>query len=181
MGGVVLGGALKIDGRNMSSVTSVKIGAVAATTTATIAGLEIKVPTDLAPGAHDLLVTTSTGSTLFVGAIKVADPLIVAAKTAQAKAAASIAYRAPLNLTVGSSVTAAQTKATKALAVQYKGAKTALCIAVPANKSTVASAVAAATKVCSTIKTAIPGIKTSVVVAAPSGAKTNRVESEIQG
>jgi hypothetical protein len=181
VGGVVLGGALKIDGRNMSSVTSVKIGTVAATTTATIAGLEIKVPTDLAPGAHDLLVTTSTGSTLFVGAIKVADPLIVAAKAIQAKAAASIAYRAPLNLTIGSSVTAAQTKATKALAVQYKGAKNALCIAVPASKSTVASAVAAATKVCATIKTAIPGIKTSVIVSAPSGAKSNRVESEIQG
>ena len=179
--GVAPGASLVLAGENMKSLTSVKIGANAATTKTTVAGLEIVVPADLKPGAHDLLIATSTGSTLFVGAIKVADPVIVAAKAAQAKAAASIAYRAPVDLTVAKSVTGSQAAQVKALASQYKNAKTAICEAIPASKSSVASARAAAAKVCATIKAAIPGIKTMVVVGAPSGDKVNRVSSEIQG
>jgi hypothetical protein len=179
--GVAPGASLVLAGENMKSLTSVKIGANAATTKTTVAGLEIVVPADLKPGAHDLLIATSTGSTLFVGAIKVADPVIVAAKAAQAKAAASIAYRAPVDLTVAKSVTGSQAAQVKALASQYKNAKTAICEAIPASKSSVASARAAAAKVCATIKAAIPGIKTIVVVGAPSGDKVNRVSSEIQG
>ena len=179
--GVAPGASLVLAGENMKSLTSVKIGANAATTKTTVAGLEIVVPADLKPGAHDLLIATSTGSTLFVGAIKVADPVIVAAKAAQAKAAASIAYRAPVDLTVAKSVTGSQAAQVKALANQYKNAKTAICEAIPASKSSVASARAAAAKVCATIKAAIPGIKTIVVVGAPSGDKVNRVSSEIQG
>lgn len=181
VGGVVLGGALKIDGRNMSSVTSVKIGAVAATTTATVAGLEIKVPTDLAPGKHNLLITTSTGSTLYVDAIKVADPLIVAAQQKIAKAAASIAYRAPIDLTVGKAVSTSQAATAKAFAKQYRDAKSAVCVAIPATKATSAAALAAANKVCATFKAQIPGIKTTVVLGAPSGDKINRVSAEVQG
>ncbi len=179
--GVAPGASLVLAGENMKSLTSVKIGANAATTKTTVAGLEIVVPADLAPGAHDLLIATSTGSTLFVGAIKVADPVVVAAKAAQAKAAASIAYRAPVDLTVSKSVTGSQAAQVKALASQYKNAKTAICEAIPASKATAASARAAAVKVCATIKAAIPGIKTMVVVGAPSGDKVNRVSSEIQG
>lgn len=179
--GVVAGGVLQLGGRNMATVTGVKIDATAATTVTTVAGIEVKVPADLAPGAHDLLITTATGSTLFVGAIKVADPVLVAAKAATAKAAASIAYRAPVDLTVGKAVTASQAAATKALAAQYRGAKNAVCVAIPASKATVASALAAAAKVCATIKSAIPGIKTVVVVGAVSGDATNRVSAEIQG
>jgi hypothetical protein len=179
--GVAPGASLVLAGENMKSLTSVKIGANAATTKTTVAGLEIVVPADLKPGAHDLLIATSTGSTLFVGAIKVADPVIVAAKAAQAKAAASIAYRAPVDLTVAKSVTGSQAAQVKALASQYKNAKTAICEAIPASKATVASARAAAVKVCATIKAALPKIKTEVVVSAPSGEKANRVSSEIQG
>ena len=179
--GVAPGASLVLAGENMKSLTSVKIGANAATTKTTIAGLEVVVPADLAPGAHDLLIATSTGSTLFVGAIKVADPVVVAAKAAQAKAAASVSFRAPVDLTVSKSVTGSQAAQVKALASQYKSAKTAICEAIPASKATVASARAAAVKVCATIKAAIPGIKTEIVVSAPSGAKANRVSSEIQG
>ena len=74
--GIKPGGALVIDAKNLSSLTSIKIGGTAATTATTANGVEIKVPTDLAPGAHDLLITTATGATLFVGAIKVADPVV---------------------------------------------------------------------------------------------------------
>ena len=179
--GINPGASLVLAGENMKSLTSVKIGANAATTKTTVAGLEIVVPADLAPGAHDLLIATSTGSTLFVGAIKVADPVVVAAKAAQAKAAASVSFRAPVDLTVGKSVTGSQAAQVKALAAQYKSAKTAICEAIPASKATVASARAAAVKVCATIKAAIPGIKTEIVVSAPSGEKANRVSSEIQG
>jgi flavoprotein len=165
----------------MAKVTEVKIGGTVAKTVASASGVAIDVPKDLTPGAYDLLITTPTGSTQFVGAIKVADPVVVAAKAAQAKAAASIAYRAPVDFTVGKTVTAAQAAAAKAFAAQYRNAKTALCLAIPASKSTVAAATAAAAKVCAGFKASIPGIKTSVVVTAPSGDKVNRVSAEIQG
>ena len=107
--------------------------------------------------------------------------MVVAAKQAVAKAAASIAYRAPVDLTVGKAVSAAQASQVKALASQYRGAKSAVCVAIPARKATAAAAVAAAAKVCATIKASIPGIATSVVLGAPSGEAVNRVSSEIQG
>ena len=179
--GVTPGAALVLSGANMSTVSSIKIDATATTTKTTVGGVEIQVPANLTPGAHDLLITTTTGSTLYVGAIKVADPMVVAAKQAVAKAAASIAYRAPVDLTVGKAVSAAQASQVKALASQYRGAKTAICEAIPASKATVASARAAAVAVCATIKAAIPGVKTLIVIGAPSGAKSNRVSSEIQG
>ena len=175
------GGALVLDGRNMAAVTSIKIGSTATTTVKTASGIEVKVPTDLAPGAHDLLVTTATGSTLFVGAVKVADPAVVAAKEAVAKAAASILYRAPIDLTVGKTVSSAQAAAAKNFASQYRNAKSAVCIAIPATKATASAALAAANKVCGTFKAQIPGIKTTVVLGAPSGDKVNRVSAEVQG
>jgi hypothetical protein len=175
------GGALVLDGRNMSAVTSIKIGSTATTTVKTASGIEVKVPTDLAPGAHDLLVATATGSTLFVGAVKVADPAVVAAKEAVAKAAASILYRAPIDLTVGKTVSSAQAAAAKNFASQYRNAKSAVCIAIPATKATASAALAAANKVCGTFKAQIPGIKTTVVLGAPSGDKVNRVSAEVQG
>lgn len=175
------GGALVLDGRNMASVTSIKIGSTATTTVKTASGIEVKVPTDLAPGAHDLLVTTATGATLFVGAVKVADPVVVAAKEAVAKAAASISFRAPLDLTVGKTVSSAQAAAAKNFASQYRNAKSAVCIAIPATKATAAAAMAAATKVCATFKAQIRGIRTTVVLGAPSGDKVNRVSTEVQG
>ena len=179
--GIKPGGALVLSGANMASVTSIKVGASTATTVKTANGLEIKVPADLAPGAHDLLVTTSTGATLFVGAIKVADPVVEAAKVAQAKAAASIAYRAPIDLTVGKTVSSSQAAAAKKFAAQYRDAKTAICVAIPATKATSAAALAAAAKVCATFKAQIPGIKTSIVLGTPSGDKVNRVSAEVQG
>ena len=179
--GFTPGGSLTLSGANMAKITEVKIGGTVAKTVASASGVAIDVPKDLAPGAYDLLITTPTGSTQFVGAIKVADPVVVAAKAAQAKAAASIAYRAPVDFTVGKTVTAAQAAAAKAFAAQYRNAKTALCLAIPASKSTVAAATAAAAKVCAGFKASIPGIKTSVVVTAPSGDKVNRVSAEIQG
>ena len=175
------GGALVLDGRNMAAVTSIKIGSTATTTVKTASGIEVKVPTDLAPGAHDLLVTTATGSTLFVGAVKVADPAVVAAKEAVAKAAASILYRAPIDLTVGKTVSSAQAAAAKNFASQYRNAKSAVCIAIPASKATLAAAIAAATQLCATFKYKIPGIKTTVTFTAPSGDKVNRVSAEVQG
>ena len=179
--GLTPGGALLLDGRNLSNLTQVKIGEAIAKTVASATGVSISVPTDLKPGSHDLLISTSTGSTLFVGAIKVADPVVEAAKAAQAKAAASIAYRAPVDFTVGKAVTASQAAAAKSFAAQYRNAKTAVCIAIPASKATAAAALAAATKVCAGFKASVPGIKTSVAVTAPSGDKVNRVSAEIQG
>ena len=179
--GFTPGGSLTLSGANMAKVTEVKIGGTVAKTVASASGVAIDVPKDLKPGAYDLLITTPTGSTQFVGAIKVADPVVVAAKDAQAKAAASIAYRAPVDFTVGKTVTAAQAAAAKSFAAQYRNAKTAVCVAIPASKSTVAAATAAAAKVCDGFKASIPGIKTSVVVSAPSGDKINRVSAEIQG
>ena len=179
--GLTPGGSLTLSGANMAKVTEVKIGGTVAKTVASASGVAIDVPKDLKPGAYDLLITTPTGSTQFVGAIKVADPVVVAAKDAQAKAAASIAYRAPVDFTVGKTVTAAQAAAAKSFAAQYRNAKTAVCVAIPASKSTVAAAAAAAAKVCDGFKASIPGIKTSVVVSAPSGDKINRVSAEIQG
>jgi hypothetical protein len=179
--GFTPGGSLTLSGANMAKVTEVKIGGTVAKTVASATGVAIDVPKDLKPGAYDLLITTPTGSTQFVGAIKVADPVVVAAKAEQAKAAASIAYRAPVDFTVGKTVTAAQAAAAKSFAAQYRNAKTAVCVAIPASKSTVAAAAAAAAKVCDGFKASIPGIKTSVVVGAPSGDKINRVSAEIQG
>ncbi|MDE2387103.1 MAG: hypothetical protein KGL77_05360 [Actinomycetales bacterium] len=175
------GGALVLSGANMAAVTSIKVDSTATTTVKTASGIEVKVPADLAPGAHDLLVTTATGATLFVGAIKIADPAVVAAKDAVAKAAASILYRAPIDLTVGKAVTSAQAAAAKTFANQYRDAKSAVCIAIPATKATSGAALAAANKVCATFKAQIPGIKTTVVLGAPSGDKINRVSAEVQG
>ena len=178
--GFTPGGALTLSGSNLANLTSVKIGDAVAKTVASATGVTISVPSDLTPGAHNLLITTSTGSTLFVGAIKVADPAVEAAKAAQAKAAASIAYRAPVDFTVSKSAVA-QAAAAKAFAAQYRNAKTAVCVAIPASKATSAAALAAAAKVCDGFKASVPGIKTSVVLGSPSGDKINRVSAEIQG
>ena len=178
--GFTPGGALTLSGSNLSNLTSVKIGETVAKTVASASGVTISVPADLTPGAHNLLITTSTGSTLFVGAIKVADPVVEAAKAAKAKAAASIAYRAPVDFTVNKSAVA-QAAAAKAFAAQYRSAKTAICVAIPASKATSAAALAAATKVCDGFKASVPGIKLSVVLGAPSGDKINRVSAELQG
>ena len=182
--GIKPGGALVIDAKNLSSLTSIKIDTTAATTATTATGVEIKVPAGLAPGAHDLLITTATGATLFVGAIKIADPAVVAAKEAQAKAAASISVRAPIDLAVsaGKKLSAAQVAAAKAVATQYaKVAKTIVCEAIPASKATAAAAKAAATKLCADLKAAAPKANTLVIVSAPSGNAKDAISAEVQG
>ena len=176
------GGTLVIDAANAASVSEIKVGGVAAKLEKVTAGVEIQVPTGLTPGAKDLFIKTDTGSTLHVGAIKIADPIVEAAKLAYAKAASTVAFRAPIDQAVaGARPSASQVAEARAHAAEYKTAKEAVCVAVPASKATAASARAAATALCAAMKSVNRKLKVTVVVEAPSGDKTNVITSELVG
>lgn len=176
------GGTLVIDAANAASVSEIKVGGVAAKLEKVSAGVEIQVPTGLTPGAKDLFIKTDTGSTLHVGAIKIADPIVEAAKLAYAKAASTVAFRAPIDQTVvGARPSSKQIAEARAHAVEYKTAKEAVCVAVPATRATAASARAAATALCAAMKSVNRKLKVTVIVEAPSGDKTNVVSSELVG
>ena len=176
------GGALVIEADNAASVSEVKIGGVDAKLEVVGKGVEVVVPTGLTPGAKDLFIKTDTGSTLHIGAIKIADPVLEAQKLAVAKAAASVSFRAPIDLTVsGSRPSAKQVTEARQLAAEYKTAKEAICVAVPASRATVSSARAAASAVCAAMKAVNRKLKVTIVVEAPSGARANVISSELIG
>lgn len=176
------GGTLVIDAANAASVSEIKVDGIVAKLEKVTAGVEIQVPTGLTPGAKDLFIKTDTGSTLHIGAIKIADPVLEAQKLAVAKAAASVSFRAPIDLTVsGSRPSAKQVAEARQLAAEYKTAKEVICVAVPASRATVSSARAAASAVCAAMKAVNRKLKVTIVVEAPSGARTNVISSELIG
>ncbi len=180
--GVRAGGTLVLEAANGATVTEVKVDGQAAALEKVATGVEIVVPTGLTPGAKDLLIKTSTGSTLHVGAIKIADPVLEAQKLAFAKAAASVAFRAPLDLKVsGSAISSKQAAEVRSLVREYRAAKEVVCVAVPATKASTAAARQAAVRACALFKAANRKLKTTVIVEAPSGAAANVVSTELIG
>ncbi len=180
--GVRAGGTLVLEAANGATVTEVKVDGQAAALEKVPTGVEIVVPTGLTPGAKDLLIKTSTGSTLHVGAIKIADPVLEAQKLAVAKAAASVAFRAPLDLKVsGSNITNRQAAEVREMVRQYRAAKEVVCVAVPATKASTAAARQAAVRACAVFKAANLNLRVTIIVEAPSGAAANVVSTELIG
>jgi hypothetical protein len=180
--GVRAGGTLVLEAANGATVTEVKVDGQAAALEKVPTGVEIVVPTGLTPGAKDLLIKTSTGSTLHVGAIKIADPVLEAQKLAVAKAAASVAFRAPLDLKVsGSNITSRQAAEVRSLVKEYRAAKEVVCVAVPATKASTAVARRAAVRACALFKAANRNLRVTVIVEAPSGAAANVISTELIG
>jgi hypothetical protein len=180
--GVRAGGTLVLEAANGATVTEVKVDGQAAALEKVPTGVEIVVPTGLTPGAKDLLIKTSTGSTLHVGAIKIADPVLEAQKLAVAKAAASVAFRAPLDLKVsGSNITSRQAAEVRAMVREYRAAKEVVCVAVPATKASTAAARQAAVRACALFKAANRNLRVTILVEAPSGAAANVVSTELIG
>lgn len=180
--GVRAGGTLVLEAANGATVTKVLIDGKAATLDKVPTGVEVVVPSGLTPGAKDLLISTATGSTLHVGAIKIADPVLEAQKLAVAKAAASVAFRAPLDLKVsGSAISTKQAAEVRSLVKEYRGAREVVCVAVPATKASAASARQAAVRACALFKAANRNLKVTIIVEAPSGEAANVVSTELIG
>jgi hypothetical protein len=108
--------------------------------------------------------------------------VLEAQKLAVAKAAASVAFRAPLDLKVsGSAISTKQAAEVRSLVKEYRGAREVVCVAVPATKASAASARQAAVRACALFKAANRNLKVTIIVEAPSGEAANVVSTELIG